>query len=138
VSAENRCAEVAAALPGVVDGTARADRRLRAHVGQCLTCQAELARYRRTLRLLAQLRQHRPAVPTGGAAGVLMALEARAEERAVASALRGRHMAVAGAVAGALIATAAMTVLLGVRRGRRGERRASSRPLGAPQQPVVT
>ena len=46
------CEEVAELLPGVIDGTHRADRRIRKHVESCLRCQAELVQYRKLLRTI--------------------------------------------------------------------------------------
>ena len=50
------CADVAEALPGIVDGPGSADLALRRHVEGCLRCQAELVQYRRLLRALHHLR----------------------------------------------------------------------------------
>ena len=57
------CHEVAAVLPGVVDGSARLDRGHRRHVEQCLRCQAELAQYRKLLRTMRTLQASTAAVP---------------------------------------------------------------------------
>ena len=50
------CDDIAGLLPGLVDGSAQADRRTMRHVESCLRCQAELVQYRRLLRALHQLR----------------------------------------------------------------------------------
>lgn len=117
-----RCQEVAEALPRIVDGTRRADRALSRHVERCLPCQAELARYRRMLRLLHQLREQRPPLPPGALDSMLAGIEARAGHHMVRSALGGRGRWVTGLVAaGALLAAgAAAVVATGLRDRRRG------------------
>ena len=54
------CAEVASELPRILDDGVPAEARLVSHVETCLRCQAELARYRRMVRLAA---------PAGGCRG---------------------------------------------------------------------
>src|SRR2546423_3510251 len=51
-----RCEEVARMLPETVEGTP-VDLAMQTHIESCLRCQAELARYRRMLRALEQLRR---------------------------------------------------------------------------------
>ena len=65
-----RCDEVAEALPRLLEGPNRADRHVVRHVESCLRCQAELARYRRMLRLLGQLRAQHPPLPPGALGSV--------------------------------------------------------------------
>lgn len=105
-----RCDDVATALPGVLDRSSRADRRVVRHVETCLRCQAELARYRRLLRLLHQLRDQRPPLPPGAVGDVLAALDERAGKELVRSAMAGRRFAVVGGVAAVAVATAVATV----------------------------
>jgi hypothetical protein len=50
-----RCEDVARMLPETVEGTP-VELAMQTHVESCLRCQAELARYRRMLRALQQLR----------------------------------------------------------------------------------
>jgi anti-sigma factor RsiW len=115
-----RCDEVAALLPTLVDGTAPPNLAVEHHVESCLRCQAELARYRRLLRTLQQLRT-RYIEPTPGLLGeTLAALEEVAERRAVRSILSGRRLAYAGAIGGTAVATAATAALLIARSRRRG------------------
>ncbi len=100
-----RCADVAPELARLVDGAdRRADRPLLRHVERCLTCQAELATYRRLLRLLRQLRDQRPPVPAGVLDGLLADIEARAADHVMRSALTGKRVATAAAVAVAVTA----------------------------------
>jgi hypothetical protein len=49
------CSDVADVLAGVVDGSADLSPQQAGHVEACLRCQADLARYRRLLRLLRSL-----------------------------------------------------------------------------------
>ena len=84
------CAEVALVLPSILDGVSSADEVVVRHVGSCLRCQSELARYRKLLRLLDQLRSYRVEPPPGAVADVLGALEAAAQRRVVRSVLTGR------------------------------------------------
>jgi|SRR5271165_5260755 len=109
------CAEVAAALPSILDRGSFAAETVIAHVGSCLRCQSELARYRKLLRLLNQLRGHRIEPPPGAVADVLGALEDAAQRRVIRSALAGRRLAYAGALAAPAAAVVAVTV---ARRGR--------------------
>ena len=114
-----RCDEVAAVLPSLVDGTVPPNIAVEHHVESCLRCQAELARYRRLLRALQQLRT-RYIEPTPGLLGETLAvLEEAAERRAVRSILSGRRLAYAGAIGGTAVATAATAALLIARSRRR-------------------
>src|SRR5215475_57919 len=67
-----RCDEVVALLPTLVDGSATPNIAVEHHVESCLRCQAELARYRRLLRTLHQLRV-RFIEPTPGLLGETLA-----------------------------------------------------------------
>ncbi len=122
------CAEVADALPGLLDGPVRGrgrnGRRLTAHVEQCLRCQAELAQYRRLLRSLRTLRDE--VVPGTGAHGgpfaaVLDSVAAAGEAHALRAMLTGRRAAyVAGVVTVVAAAAAgAITAFVVTRRPRR-------------------
>src|SRR5208283_4245360 len=53
------------------DGVSPADEAVVRHVGSCLRCQCELARYRKLLRLLNQLRSYRVEPPPGAVTDVL-------------------------------------------------------------------
>ncbi|MGD0440605.1 MAG: hypothetical protein ABSB52_08240 [Acidimicrobiales bacterium] len=109
------CAEVALVLPSILDGISEADEVVVRHVGSCLVCQSELARYRKLLRLLNQLRSYRVEPPPGAVAGVLEALEVAAQRRVVRSVLTGRRLAYVGALAAPAAAIIAVTA---VHRGR--------------------
>jgi len=112
---EVSCAEVALALPSILDGASAAEEVVVEHVGTCLRCQCELARYRKLLRLLNQLRAHRVEPPPGAVADVLLALEDAAQRRVIRSMLTGRRLAYAGAFAAPAAAIVAVTM---TRRGR--------------------
>jgi hypothetical protein len=105
------CAEVALVLPSILDGGASADEVVVEHVGACLRCQSELARYRKLLRLLNQLRAHRVEPPPGAVADVLGALEEAAHRRVIRSVLAGRRLVLVGAFAVPAAALIAVTVV---------------------------
>jgi hypothetical protein len=123
-----RCEDVARLLPDVVDGVSGAALPADAqdHVGTCLRCQAELARYRRLLRALQLLRTRYLEPAPGLLAQTLASLEEAGEQRAVRSIVTGRRLAYAGAIGGAAVAAgAAATAMLVARSRRRGVRLAS-------------
>jgi hypothetical protein len=109
------CDEVAEALPCLLDGTQRADRSVVRHVGSCLRCQAEMAKYRGMLRLLEQLRAQHPPLPPGALGSVLAAIEERAGQEVARSALLGRRAALVSAGALAAMGTAAAVALVAAR-----------------------
>ncbi len=111
---EVTCAEVAVALPAILDAGSAADEAVVDHVGECLRCQCELAKYRKMLRLLDQLRAVRVEPPAGTVSDVFGALEQAAQRHAIRSALAGRRLVCAGALAGAT----AMVAVTIARRGR--------------------
>jgi anti-sigma factor RsiW len=112
-----QCEQISGLLAELVDADAF-DRGVEAHVESCLRCQAELARYRRLLRGLAQLRTHYIEPVPGALADTLLAIETAAERTVVRSILSGRRLAVAGAGT-AVAATAATAVVLLARSRRR-------------------
>jgi len=105
------CLEVAAALPGILDGASTAPAPLVGHVETCLGCQAELARYRKLVRLLHQLRSSEVEPPAGLVGEVLGALEEAANRRVIRSVLTGRRLMYGGAVAAAGGAAVGLVVL---------------------------
>jgi len=108
-----QCDDVAPLLAGVVDGSTVLDVRSSGHVSSCLRCQAELARYRRLLRGLRQLRDEPVAMP----ADLLASVYARLDE-SNAGAPWARRVAYAGALA-ATAAGAAGAIVLVASRSRR-------------------
>ena len=118
------CIDVAAALPEILDGGRAAPGPMVSHVETCLGCQAELARYRRLVRLLHQLRASDDVVlPAGVMAEVLAALEEAANRRLVRSLLTGRTVMYGGA---ALAAAGAAIGLVVIARAHAGDPSASA------------
>lgn len=114
------CEEIRPALAGVVDGSHRLDRADRRHVETCLRCQAELARYRRLLRVMATLRAQVSPPPPGLVGDILASLESAGERGAVRATLTGRRAAYLGGIAAATAAAGAGAAIVLVSRGRRG------------------
>jgi anti-sigma factor RsiW len=95
------CSEVSLALPRILDDGLPAAAPLVSHVESCLACQAELARYRRLIRLLRQLAATEVEPPPGVVADILSAVGNVAQRRMIRSVLTGRRLAYAGAVGAA-------------------------------------
>ncbi len=115
-----RCEQVVDLLPQIMEGNEPADRRVVSHVESCLRCQAELARYRRMLKLLRQLRVEGPEPPPGVVGDILVAVEEAAERGAIRSVLTGRRMAYVGGLAVAAgAASVAGAVVVMANRNRR-------------------
>jgi anti-sigma factor RsiW len=110
------CEDVAAALPAIVDGNNRADRRIQQHVGSCLRCQAELVQYRKLLRALRQLRTEYLEPAPGLLSGILAGLEEAGERGAIRSLVSGRRAAYIGGVAAAATAAGAAGTIVLVQR----------------------
>lgn len=113
-----RCEDVARLLPATVEGTP-VDLAVQTHIESCLRCQAELARYRRLLRALQQLRTRYLEPSPSLLAQTLAVLGEEGERQAVRSVLSGRRLAYAGAIGGAVAAGATAAALLLVRSRRR-------------------
>ena len=64
------CDSVVDELPLVVDGSRRPSPAMAEHLASCLRCQAELAAYRRLLRLLRSLREDHVPAPAQGSVEV--------------------------------------------------------------------
>jgi len=105
-------------LPETAEGTP-VDLAMQTHIESCLRCQAELARYRRMLRALQQLRTRFLEPSPSLLAQTLAALEEAGERHAVRSLLSGRRLAYAGAIGGAALATAGTAAALILARSRR-------------------
>lgn len=110
------CAAVAATIPGALDQRQPLPPEALDHVQTCLSCQAELAKYHKLLRLLRQIRPHGSEAPPRVVTDVLNALEEAATRRVISSVLRGRRLAYAGAL---VAAPAAAGVALSVARRSR-------------------
>lgn len=105
------CAEVADQLPRILDDGLPASAPLVAHVESCLACQAELARYRKLIRLLHQLAASDVEPPPGLVAEVLEVVGTAAKRSMVRSVLTGRSLAYAGAVVAAAGAATGLVAL---------------------------
>lgn len=109
------CAQVAREIERQLGAGGEPRAELVTHIERCLRCQAELARHRKMLRLLAQWRDEVVPLPEGLLAGVLAAVGEAAERQAIRAAL-GRHpVAYASGVGAAL---AVLLVIVGVSRRR--------------------
>jgi hypothetical protein len=93
------CDRLAELMPALVDGDEAASPVELSHVESCLRCQAELARYRRLARLLAQLKHEREELPPGLVCDVLASVERVARRGAASSGSRRRAVFVAGLTA---------------------------------------
>ncbi len=117
-----RCEEVSELLPGIMDGVDQANAEVVSHVETCLRCQAELAQYRKLLRVLHQLRAQSLDPPPGLLVEVLAQLSDAAERGAMRSALAGRKLAyLAGLAVAAGAAGAAGAAVILATRGRGGK-----------------
>jgi hypothetical protein len=122
------CEAVAEMLPSLADADGRAKRRVRAHVEHCLRCQAEVAGYRRMLRVVRTLRTDaRPPAP-GTLAVLLAALDSESESESEdadpadtdseESFLTARVLLVGGGLVAAAVAVGATGALLWLHRTR--------------------
>ncbi|MGQ0742940.1 MAG: hypothetical protein ACT4OS_01095 [Acidimicrobiales bacterium] len=109
---------MASALPSIVDGDNVADLELRRHVSDCPRCQAEVAQYRRLLKVVRQLRTEVIEPTPGLFPDILAALEEASERQAIGSLLSGRRGAYVGGLAVATAAGAASAMVLATRSRR--------------------
>jgi hypothetical protein len=114
----SRCEEVAARLPAIIDDRAAVGSDVIDHVEHCLRCQAELARYKKLLRLLSGLRSEGCEPPPGLVGDVLYAVRGAARRHAVRSALAGRRVAYLSGLGVGLVAMAGVVVITRARAGR--------------------
>jgi hypothetical protein len=110
---------LAESLSDAADGALLLDASARAHVEQCLRCQAELVQYRKLLRALRAMRTEVLEPAPGLLPEVLAGLEEAAERGALRSLLRGRRVAYVGGIAAATAAGAAGAIVLATRARRR-------------------
>lgn len=113
------CDDIAELLPQIVEGSERADARVRRHVDSCLRCQAELVQYRKLLKALHNLRTEVLEPAPGTLSGILAHLEAAGERGAIRSLLTGRKAAYVGGIAVATAAAGAAGAIVLANRGRR-------------------
>lgn len=114
-----RCDSIGDRLGDVASGSVELDDAERAHVEQCLRCQAELVQYRKLLRTLRALRTEVFDPAPGVLADVLAGIEEAGERRAVRSLLSGRRAAYVGGIAAAAATAAAGGALVIASRSRR-------------------
>ena len=88
----------------------------RDHLEGCLRCQAELAKYRKLLKALQQLRTEVIAPAPGLITDVLLRIEQRGERKAVKSILQGRKAAYVTGIAAASLAAGGAAALVYSRR----------------------
>ncbi|MEX2658899.1 MAG: hypothetical protein WD232_04315 [Acidimicrobiales bacterium] len=117
-----RCDDLARVLSASTDGEAL-DERANLHVESCLRCQAELAQYRKLIKVLHTLRTEVLSPGPSLAADILAGLEQAGERSAVRSLLSGRRPAVLGGAAMASAAAVGAGAILVLRsRERHGSR----------------
>jgi len=114
-----RCEQVADQLADAATGQVLLEEAAAEHVGTCLRCQAEMAQYRRMLRVLRALRTEVLEPSPSQVADVLAALSAAGEQRAVDGLLRGRRVVYVGGLAAAAATAAAGGALVLASRSRR-------------------
>lgn len=112
------CDDVAEALPRMVDEVRRCDRRLASHAATCLRCQAELAQYRRMLRMLHQLRLVPPPMPPGADTALVAELRRQVTAGAVGASRINRRQVAAGVAAAGAVVVLGATVAVATVRGR--------------------
>ena len=117
------CQSAFAKLAGVVDGTAKLDRKERNHVEKCANCQLELGNYRKLLKSMQGLRMEVLEPNPGLLASILANVSERGEQHSVRAIISGRRVAYAGGIAVAAVAGVTGVVLLG--RGKAGVGRAA-------------
>jgi hypothetical protein len=114
-----RCEEVSHRLPGLVDSARPMPSDVAEHLGTCLRCQAESARYRRLARTMRQLRTQFVAPSPDLLLGILEWIDA-ADTGAPERSSRSRRAAYVAAAATAATAAGAAGALVIASRSRRG------------------
>jgi hypothetical protein len=105
------CGEVARKLPSILDSRNDAPLYLVSHIETCLVCQAELARYKKLLRLLGQLSREHAELPEGALSNLLGSLGGVARRHAIRSLLSGKRLAYLGGIFCCVVATTGIVVL---------------------------
>jgi anti-sigma factor RsiW len=114
-----RCEELAEMVSRSLDGDDPDDWLTRRHIGTCLRCQAELARYRKLVRTLRALRTEVFDPGPGLVADVVAALEEAGERHLLRSFLSGHKVVYVGGLAVATAGAAGALVIASRSRGRR-------------------
>lgn len=113
-----RCDQIADSLSEVADGSWILPGPERAHVEQCLRCQAQLVQYRKLLRALRTMRTEILEPAPGMVAEILAAMEVAGEKQVIRSILSGRKAAYVGGIAAATAAGAAGVIVIAQRSKR--------------------
>lgn len=121
------CAAVQALLPSLLEGHDRAPGSVISHVEHCLSCRAELARYRKLLRLLRSLSGEQIRTSEGMLADAVSGLSLAAERHAVRSTLSKRRIAYLAGLVASIVTVSLLAGLVLRRSPRRGEA-AAERP----------
>jgi len=115
------CREAAPAIPQIAAGDARVSPTATDHVNQCLRCQAEVAAFRRVLRIMRSIREEPVQPPPGALAALLAALdEAAASRHPAGVAGRTGRAAYVGGITVVTAAAGAAGVLVWMNRRRPG------------------
>ncbi len=114
-----RCDQLSEVLSDAADGTMALDAAGRAHVAQCLRCQAELVQYRKLLRSLRALRMQVLEPAPGLVPEILAYIEAAGERRALRELIDGRRVAYIGGLAAATAAGVGGAIVIASRSKRR-------------------
>jgi hypothetical protein len=110
-----RCEDLAPSLSAAADGSTLLDGDARAHVEQCLHCQAELVQYRKLLRAMHAMRTEVLEPAPGLLADILANVAGAGERRAIRSLVQGRRAAYLGGLAAATAAGAAGAIVFASR-----------------------
>lgn len=112
------CSDVVTRLGAAADGSTRLNRQQRRHAATCLRCQAEMAQYRKLLRVLHTMRTDLLQPAPGLLTDILAGLEEAAEEHAARWLPSGRRAAYVGGLAAATAAGAVSAILVAARTRR--------------------
>ncbi|HUY07801.1 MAG TPA: hypothetical protein VMU99_11145 [Acidimicrobiales bacterium] len=109
------CGVVENELALVVDRKSSPSRLLLTHLDECLSCQAALSRYRRLLRLLADLQNETERLPEGMLADLVGGITRAAERRAIRDLLTSRRGFYLFSIAAAVLVSSTLVALFGPR-----------------------
>ncbi len=115
-----RCEYIRKLLPSLVDNPDFGEKRVSSHLQTCLTCQAEMVKYRKLLKLLTELRKQVPSPPSELLIEILDGLE-EATKRSALKSLLGRSRV--PYLIGITVAVASVGTFLLVATHSRGNRR---------------
>ncbi|MCP4434383.1 MAG: hypothetical protein GY812_02655 [Actinomycetia bacterium] len=122
MAGSTRCSDVSGRLAGVAAGEQQLSAHERAHVEQCLRCQAEVVQHRRILRSMRQMRHEVIEPAPGMLADLLGEFHEAAQSRAVRSLVRRRPVAYVAALSALGVGAAVGIVITARHRRGQGER----------------